>query len=105
MKATDQRGARCALCRLSKTRADSRRGAWPSRRRIRKHTMRCPRRLVSLASRHTLASGLAFGVAARGRAPRRRLSERYYERDATLLGLEEVPDGELEQVRVVDGTP
>src|SRR2546427_3070008 len=40
-----------SLCRLGVTRADSRRGAWPSRRRIRKHTtrrMRCP---VSLASR------------------------------------------------------
>jgi hypothetical protein len=37
---------------LGETRADSRRGAWPSRRRIRKHTMRCPRRPVSLASRN-----------------------------------------------------
>src|ERR1700682_2121190 len=50
LKATDQRGARCALCRRGETRADSRRGEWPSRRRIRKHTTRCPRRPVSLAS-------------------------------------------------------
>src|SRR2546425_8862529 len=61
-------------------RADSRRGAWPSRRRIRKHTTRRTRRPVSLASRHTLAGGLAFCVAAQGHAARRRLSERYWKR-------------------------
>src|SRR5882724_5647334 len=38
-------------CALAETRADSRRGAWPSRRRIRKHTTRGMRRPVSLASR------------------------------------------------------
>src|SRR5882672_10678053 len=42
--------------------------------------MRCPRRLVSLALRHTLAGGLAFCVAAQGHAARRRLSERYTRR-------------------------
>src|ERR1700730_6217568 len=36
---------------LGETRADSRRGAWPSRRRIRKHTTRRMRRPVSFASR------------------------------------------------------
>src|SRR6266478_1879318 len=38
------------------------------------------RRPVSLASRHTLAGGLAFCVAAQGHAARRRLSERYWKR-------------------------
>src|SRR5882762_8422754 len=76
----NHRGARCAPCRLRKPRADSRRGAWPSRRRIRKHTSRRTRRPVSLASRHTLAGGLAFCVAAQGHAARRRLSERYLKR-------------------------
>jgi hypothetical protein len=47
----DQCGARRARCRRSGTRADSRRGAWPSRRRIRKQTLRRMRRPVSLASR------------------------------------------------------
>jgi hypothetical protein len=36
--------------RTGRPRADSRRGEWPSRRRIRKHTTRCPRRPVSPAS-------------------------------------------------------
>src|SRR5881397_949205 len=76
----DQCGARCALRRLSGPRADGRRGAWPSRRRIRKHTTRRMRHPVSLASRHTLAGGLAFCVAAQGHAARRRLSERYWKR-------------------------
>src|SRR6267143_6919758 len=46
----NHRGARCDW-RTGRPRADSRRGAWPSRRRIRKHTTRSMRRPVSLASR------------------------------------------------------
>jgi hypothetical protein len=104
-----QCGARCALCRLSETRADSRRGAWPSRRRIRKHTTRRMRRPVSLASREVPRRRARFlrggagpcslaasqrtiraarrgpGVAAQGHAARRRLSERYTKRHLTPI--------------------
>src|SRR3981189_1211503 len=46
--------------------------------------MRRARLLVSLASRHTLAGGLAFCVAAQGHAAWRRLGERYKQRDQDL---------------------
>src|SRR6267378_2732900 len=114
-----QCGARWALCRRGETRADSRRGAWPSRRRIRKHTSRRMRRPVSLASRdgtrrrarfllwrrRAMQPGGVSAIDTSSATLRSSRSSKMIGRTSLICraGLEEVTDRKFEEVRVVDG--